>query len=299
MDYRKSGLDTSFETMRDDKKRRAEEAILGEMNQKTRTALLELDSYLETLQKNADEEIQAKRQEIDKEFAELIKEDKPLDHLQLMLDKGHSTRRSETDSGVFTSRSQTQSPILRRELSVLSSEMKDTAASSKYTLSPGWCVGGSHFSQNEHEAPPAERAAPAKDPRMPPTQEHADKKTSEYIASSASYKPLTILEEISPETGRRSVAYDTDSTGDFEEEIPYRVPNPKAPEAVVTLEPGASDNDLELYSSSTKTVPGSSPPSSLPRPRRCAADRVNYNEKKYFNDLLGPQHKRKCSASDG
>ncbi|KAK6820523.1 hypothetical protein PG987_014923 [Apiospora arundinis] len=281
MDYRKSGLDTSFETMRDDKKRRAEEAILGEMNQKTRTALLELDSYLETLQKNADEEIQAKRQEIDKEFAELIKEDKPLDHLQLMLDKGHSTRRSETDSGVFTSRSQTQSPILRRELSVLCSEMKDTAASKRA------------------RSPPAERAAPAKDPRMPPTQEHADKKTSEYIASSASYKPLTILEEISPETGRRSVAYDTDSTGDFEEEIPYRVTNPKAPEAVVTLEPGASDNDLELYSSSTKTVPRSSPPSSLPRPRRCAADRVNYNEKKYFNDLLGPQHKRKCSASDG
>lgn len=129
---------------------------------------------------------------------------------------------------------------------------------------------------------------------------HSNKRTSKCVANSV-HLILTIFEGISSATEQRSVSYETDSTGDFDEEIPSKVTNPKAREIAVTPEPGADSNgnDTVLPSSSTKTEHISYPSCSLPRPRRCAADRKNYNEKKYFHDLFGPDHKRKYSTQDG
>lgn len=82
---------------------------------------------------------------------------------------------------------------------------------------------------------------------------------------------------------QQSDVEDSDSTGDFDEELPNRVPNPKNTRSFVTPDPG-DDDQANDPASSIQVLPGSFLSSSLSRPRRSVADRKNYNEKKYFKD---------------
>ncbi|KAK8103845.1 uncharacterized protein PG998_010878 [Apiospora kogelbergensis] len=266
MDFQNFRAEENFEKIRDNLKRLATERARLQVQSRKREVHLALESKLQArgkeIERDVQDKLEAEHLEIESEYACLIKHDRPIDGVQLIAGRGRDTDHSEPGLEGFHS-----PPTLGRGSSIPTFERNGKR-------------------NNTRSQSPRQLEGETRHPRSP---EKPNKRT-----------------KISPASRRRSGSYQTDSTGDFDEEIPHRVPNPKAREVMMTPEPGAHSygdgdgdgNDTELPPSSTKSVLGSYLSRSLPRPRRGAADGVNYNEKKYFKDLLGPQHKRKCSSRD-
>ncbi|KAK7984927.1 hypothetical protein PG988_002549 [Apiospora saccharicola] len=192
---------------------------------KQRSFILKIEEQIRSefrrIDEEADEELQTNLTKIRNDYDELIKRDRHLDPAQLAPLFPEQVRfigPSEHEPDITNLEYGPSSPVLGRETTLMSPEVKDSTS----TMSPG--------------------------------------------------------------TVQQSDSVDSDSTGDFDEELPNRVPsNTKNMRSCVTPDLGVVDQ-ANGPASSIQAVPGSFLPSSLPRPRRNAADRKNYNEKQCFKD---------------
>ncbi|KAK7914747.1 hypothetical protein PG985_012450 [Apiospora marii] len=249
--------DYNFEKMCNVAMNQAEEEKLLQIRVRQRRTYLDfqkqMSSEFERIEKEAHEELQTTLEKIRNDYAVLIETDRNLDSAQLIpLIPGQARvpEPSEHVPNISDLESGPPSPILGREPTLRLSEVKDSA-STKRSLSFGSLPDGANVGGDSR--------------------------------NSKSCEPSHKKSRMSPATVQQSGVEDSDSTGDFDEELPSRVPNPKTTRSFVTPDPGV-DDQANGPTSSIQAAAGSFPPSSLALPKRSAADRKNYNERQYYKD---------------
>lgn len=251
----------------------AKEEKLLEIRVRQRRLILEyqkeISSAFRKIEEEAHEELQSNLEKIRNDYAELIETDRHLDSAQLVPlvpEQARVDGPSEHEPKITDLEPVPSSPILGREMTLLSPEVKDSTSTSRYISHPEYLVYWlltyiSERSRSFGSLP--DNANSGSDSRIPNSLEPLHKKSSKWAASCVETRLLTGHEEMSPATVQQSDAEDSDSTGDLDEEIPHRVPNPKNTRSFVTPDPGVDQPNGPA--SSIQAVPGSFLSSSLSR----------------------------------
>ncbi|KAK8122421.1 hypothetical protein PG984_011091 [Apiospora sp. TS-2023a] len=267
--------DYNFEQICNDVMKQAAKDRDLQVAAKQRSFILKIEEQIRAefrrIEEEADEELQTNVTKIRNDYDELIKRDRHLDPTQLaplFPEQVRFTGPSEHEPNIANLESGPSSPVLGRETTLMSPEVKDSTSTSMYIPEHlvYWLL--TYISERSRSFGSL------------PDGAHS----GSVSRNSTSREPLHKKSRVSPGTVQQSDSVDSDSTGDFDEELPSRVPsNTKNMRSCVTPDLGVVDQ-ANGPASSIQAVSGSFLPSSLPRPKRSAANQKNYNEKKYFKD---------------
>lgn len=139
--------DYDFEKMRNDAMNQAKEEKLLQIRVRQRRLILEyrkqISSDFRKIEEEAHEELQANLEKIRNDYAELIETDRNLDSAQLIplvSEQARVLTPGEDEPKITDLESGPPSPILGREPTLRSSEVKDSTSTSTYIFQSIWCA---------------------------------------------------------------------------------------------------------------------------------------------------------------